>query len=570
VETPHWSTQQLAEFLTTVSPLHDPAEILIRGVERAAEAIDADVGAIVEEGSVAASIGFPVAAVPSDRILAVANGLVHTLQVPGAGRCSTLSVPLDEEGNGQLLLGRGGEDGFSPAEVNLVRGMARALSLALTNARSYASAVHRALHDDLTGLPNRTLLSDRLDHALRRASRTGSRVAVLFMDLDNFKTVNDSLGHATGDELLIAVGQRIADSLRAGDTAARLGGDEFALLLEDLDSDSYAEGVGARLLSLLERPFSLGGQDVYVRASIGVATVGGHDLLRNADLAMYSAKSAGKNRYAVFEPGMHDAVVERLELERDLQRALERGELRLEFQPVVRLRTGRAVAVEALLRWDHPSRGAIPPANFIPLAEETRLIVPVGRWVLREACRQAAEWQRLHPALAVSVNLSSVQLAHPGLIEELHAALEETGLDPRSLILEITETVLMVDIESTLTTLRHLKELGIQLAVDDFGTGYSSLQYLRRFPIDILKIDKAFVEGLASASEESALARAIIDLGESFQLRVVAEGIESEHQLEGLLAMGCEYGQGYHFSRPRPPAEIAALLAGQVRDSATS
>jgi EAL domain-containing protein (putative c-di-GMP-specific phosphodiesterase class I) len=313
---------------------------------------------------------------------------------------------------------------------------------------------------------------------------------------------------------------------------------------------------------VLRTPIEVTGQEVYLSASVGIATArrSGPDLLRNADLAMYQAKSRGKDRYELFEPSMHAAIVRRLELEGDLQRAVDRGEFCLCYQPIVRLRTGRIVGVEALLRWRHPERGLVPPAAFIPLAEETRLIVPIGRWVLREACRQAALWRESRPALAIAVNLSSMQLQQPELAAEVAGALGETSFDARSLILEITETMLMQDVESTKARLRELKELGVQLAVDDFGTGYSSLQYLRRFPIDILKIAKSFVDGVAGASDESALARAIIDLGESFQLRVVAEGIEQEEQLAKLVALGCQLGQGYLFARPMPARDIEPLL----------
>jgi diguanylate cyclase (GGDEF)-like protein len=439
-------------------------------------------------------------------------------------------------------------------------------SLALTDARNFSQAIHQAFHDSLTDLPNRELFAAKLDAALMLAEQTGMRVAVLFLDLDGFKTVNDSLGHNAGDDVLRAVGSRLRGSIKEGDVAARFGGDEFAVLLEFRPNRAATPTeVAARILTALSAPFRVAGQEVSLTASIGVASAcePGEDLLRNADLAMYHAKGSGKNRHEVFEQSMHTALVRRLELEDELQRAVERDELVLHYQPIVGLRTGKLVGVEALLRWRHPERGLLPPGEFIPLAEESRLIVPIGRWVLAAACRQAAAWQALHPALAMGVNLSSVQISQTALPTEVAALLDQTGLDPRSLILEITETVLMQEVDSTVGRLRELKEIGVQLAVDDFGTGYSSLQYLRGFPIDILKIAKSFIDGVAGASDESALARAIIELGDSFQLRVVAEGIERAEQLDRLLGLGCELGQGYYFARPMEAAAIERLLAAR-------
>ena len=444
--------------------------------------------------------------------------------------------------------------------------LAEHASLALTDAKTVEDAIHQAFHDSLTGLPNRALLLDRLQHALARAARGGSRVSVLFMDLDNFKTVNDSLGHAAGDELLVAVAGRLVDCVRAGDTAARFGGDEFVVLVEDVEDDENVATAAQRILDALEAPFTVQGRDVFVSSSIGIA-IGSdeaEDLLRNADLALYTAKTNGKGRHELFQQEMHVAVLERLELEGDLQRAIGRDEFVLHYQPIYKLRTGEIAGVEALVRWRHPERGTLSPGEFIPLAEDTRIILPLGRWVLRQACRQAARWRREVPGyetLAVSVNLSSAQLADAELADEVREALEESGLDPPSLILELTETAFLEHTDAVAERLWQLKGLGVQLAVDDFGTGYSSLQHLRQFPIDVLKIAKSFVDGLGGASDESALARAIIDLGGSFQLRVVAEGIETSDQVDRLLELGCDLGQGFHFAAPLEPSTLGELLA---------
>jgi diguanylate cyclase (GGDEF)-like protein len=451
---------------------------------------------------------------------------------------------------------------YSYLEQEMLGAFAEHTSLALTDAKNFDDALHRAFHDALTELPNRPLFLDRLEHALARAPRAGAGVAVLFLDLDRFKSVNDRFGHAAGDELLIAVARRLDESVRPGDTVARFGGDEFAVLVEEV-GDGEASIVAARILAALEVPFSIQEKNVFVSASIGIATGqrGADELMRNADLAMYKAKSSGRGRYEGFEPNLHAAVVERLELEVELRAAVENEEFILHYQPIVSIDVGKIVGLEALVRWNHPERGLVSPNDFIPLAEETRLIVPIGRWVLLEACRQAQVWNRAHGGgLAICVNISAQQLDQPGLVDDVAFALSRSGLPAGRLVLEITETLLMQDTEATITKLARLKALGVQLAVDDFGTGYSSLQYLNRFPIDILKIAKSFVDGLAGETQEIALVRAITDLAGNFSLRVVAEGVESAEQVPRLLALGCELAQGFHFSRPLEAHAVDGVL----------
>ena len=431
---------------------------------------------------------------------------------------------------------------------------------------------HQAFHDSITGLANRALFRDRVEHALERLTREADPVSVLFMDLDDFKTINDSLGHAAGDRLLGEVGERLRTCLRTPDTAARLGGDEFAILIEDGGESVGAAAVAGRILQALDGPFLLDGKEVFVRASIGIATSGvgrttgpegAEELLRNADVAMYIAKEAGKNRFQVFEPEMHDTALRRLELKADLQRAVENEEFVLHYQPVIRLETGDIEGFEALVRWNHPTRGLVMPLDFIPLAEETGLVVQIGAWVLREACRQGDALQRVAPEagpLHMAVNLSARQLQRPEIVQEIARALLETGLPPECLVLEITESVMMQDMALSSERLAQLKQLGVMLAVDDFGTGYSSLNYIRRFPVDILKVDKSFVDGVSEGGEESALTAAIIELAGILNLRPVAEGIERADQLDKLLELQCELGQGYYFSRPLPIDGVEELL----------
>jgi diguanylate cyclase (GGDEF)-like protein len=750
---PAWSTQQLAEFLAAVSVAESYPSAARVAVERAAEAFEAEMAAIVRGDAVEASVGFPQGTAPVAEIAAVATGGADSLLLPGVGECRATAAALDDGAAAWLVVGRVDDDCFTSEEKVLLRSMARVLglterslrvlederalreeserqaaekadlletlrkrqtllerlsdiqrsivrragrdevldavveglseltghdvaflrlvdpddtsstemvasrgidpelldsirrapvgmgasgtsiqedrtvtfedyrgdersnpasarhgvrgamaapvhrqgvvvgslvigsydaaprfsdeqrevleafaenaSIALTDAAMVDAAFHQAFHDSLTGLANRAAFLDRLAHAQAVAERSGTAVGVLFLDVDRFKTVNDSLGHAAGDELLMGVAARLSICLRDGDTPARFGGDEFAVLLEGVSGQEEGEAVAARVLEAMREPFRVQGRQMTVSVSVGVAlaTSRGEDVLRNADLAMYRAKSDGRDRHATYEPEMHAALVEGLELQADLRRAVDRGEFVVHYQPIVDLATGGILGAEALVRWEHPERGLIPPGAFIPLAEETHLIVPIGRHVLRKACEQAARWVERHGDLTMSVNLSATQLDHPDLVADVAAALRDGGLDPARLTLEITESVLMANEGVTVERLHELKALGVQLAVDDFGTGYSSLTYLRDFPLDVLKVAKPFVDGLGGADQGVALARAIIELGEACQLDVVGEGIELSTQRQGLLELGCKLGQGFLFARPADAAAIDALLA---------
>ena len=426
----------------------------------------------------------------------------------------------------------------------------------------------QALHDRLTGLPNRVLLRDRVEHALARAGRRGASVALLIADIDRFKLINESLGHDGGDRLLVAVAERLTELLRPGDTVARMGGDEFALLCEDVGGYHEAVGIASRVVGAFDKPFGVHGADLSLTASVGVAvgSITGPApelLLRDADVAMYRAKDGGRDRYEVFDETMLADATERLSVENDLRRGIAQGQLRLYYQPIVHLDTGAIAGFEALVRWQHPERGLLPPLEFIPSAEETGLIVPLGRFVLAESCKQAATWAGMHASgerLRISVNVSAKQLVQPGWSDEVAQVLAESGLAPRQLVLEITESVLMDDTDMTAVRLEELRRLGVRIAIDDFGTGYSSLGYLRRLPVDILKIDKSFIDGVAEGPHESALARAVVKLASTLRLEAVAEGINSRRQLVQLRRLRCPYGQGFYFSRPQPPEAIPRLL----------
>jgi diguanylate cyclase (GGDEF)-like protein len=426
---------------------------------------------------------------------------------------------------------------------------------------------HQAFHDPLTDLGNRTRFMDRLEHALQRASRKTDGIAVLFIDLDDFKSVNDSLGHPAGDQLLIGVAARLQACLRPGDTAARLGGDEFAILLEELNDAEYAILVATRVIEALRVPMILNGTEVFVRGSIGIAISGAissaDELLRRADVAMYAAKADGKGQFAIYDENMETSMVGHLQLAGELQRALERGELVVHYQPSVVLSSQKIAGVEALVRWQHPTRGLILPAEFVPIAEETGLILPIGQWVLQKACRQMRHWQIEYPSdppLSVAVNVSPRQVHQPGLVDIVAEALRDSGLPPESLVLEITESLVVQNAELAITRLHELKALGVRLAIDDFGTGYSSLSYLRRFPVDILKIDKSFVDGVGQHGKDRELAQSIIDLGQTLNLEIVAEGVERADQLGWLKSRNCDTAQGFLFAHALDADAISALL----------
>jgi diguanylate cyclase (GGDEF)-like protein/PAS domain S-box-containing protein len=438
-----------------------------------------------------------------------------------------------------------------------------------------AELSHQAFHDTLTGLSNRSLFRNRVEHALECSRRSGSPPAVLFLDLDNFKAVNDGLGHSAGDELLGTIARRLRFTTRAADTCARLGGDEFAVLIEQThqgaDASSRAAHLAARLLTALAAPCRAGGSDVVVSASVGIAVAGGDstvdDLLRNADVAMYRAKAAGKGRYEVFEPAMQEIVRRRLSLESDLRRAVEERldpaacQFALQYQPIVALASGRVDGFEALARWHHPRLGLIPPSEFVPIAEETGMIIALGNWILTEACTRVRRWQldgiggEDASHIGVSVNLSARQVVQPGLACDVEAALRASGLAAKHLLLEVTESLYLDASETTTARLGALKELGVRVAIDDFGTGYSSLGYLERFPVDFLKIDRSFIERIG----ESPVPRAIIGLGHELRMRVVAEGVETAEQWERLCELGCDFGQGYYFGRPADPCAVTPL-----------
>jgi diguanylate cyclase (GGDEF)-like protein/PAS domain S-box-containing protein len=446
-------------------------------------------------------------------------------------------------------------------------GAARALPLRMS---------YLAQHDSLTDLPNRILLSDRLTQAIALAHRSGKKLAVLFLDIDRFKHINDSLGHAIGDRLLQSVAQRLLACVRRSDTVSRQGGDEFVILLPEVAHADDAAAIADVILLALSTPHHIAKHDLHVTASVGIATypddgTDAETLMQNADLAMYDAKDSGRDNWQFFKAEMNKRAVERQLVEVALRHAVDQQEFVLQYQPQMNLGTGAIIGVEALIRWRHPERGLVPPAHFIPIAEECGVIVAIGRWVLREACRQARTWQCAGlPPVRIAINISAVELRAKDFVAGVRTILLETGLDPRFLELELTETFLWQDSKSTLAVLQALKAMGVQLALDDFGTGYSSLSYLRRFPIDTLKIDQSFVRDITTDAGDAGIVSAVISMGKSLHMRVVAEGVETREQLAFLREQRCPEGQGYHFSRPVVAGEFTRLLGHSVPKTAAA
>jgi diguanylate cyclase (GGDEF)-like protein/PAS domain S-box-containing protein len=457
-------------------------------------------------------------------------------------------------------------DGLATGAVIVFRDMGSTRTMALQMA-------HSAHHDFLTGLPNRKLLNDRISQAIALALRNRKKVAVLFLDLDGFKHINDSLGHPIGDRLLQSIAKRLVDSVRGSDTVSRQGGDEFVLLLSEVDNSEGVAVTVRRLLQVGAEPHSIDNHDLHVTACIGVSIypddgLDAETLMKNADTAMYQAKENGRQSYQFFKPAMNIRAVERQSIEGGLRRALERQEFALHYQPKINLKTGEISGAEALIRWTHPTRGPVSPAQFIPVAEDCGLILPIGNWVLREACKQARTWldAGLHLG-TVGVNISAIEFRSEDFLEGVFSILKDTGLDPRILELELTESVLMKHPESTASVLQALRAKGVQVAVDDFGTGYSSLSYLQKFSIDALKIDQSFVRRITTAPAETTIVTAVISMARSLKLRVVAEGVETLKELEFLQAQQCDEAQGYYFSRPVPPEQFAQLLKTGISEA---
>ena len=486
-----------------------------------------------------------------------------------AGMRSAVTVLIKAKGDPYGVLGVGSRTprNFTQDDVSFMQSIANVLANAIERRRTEERTQHEALHDPLTGLPNRNLFLDRLQHALSVAARRENSIAVLFLDLDQFKLVNDSLGHAAGDELLGAVAPRIEQALRPGDTVARFGGDEFAVLAEDIGSERGATRIAERIAEALSRPFVLRDREHFVSASVGIAIGSGNEapeaLIRDADSALYRAKERGRGGYEIFDEVMRSRMIEHMQVENDLRRALQREELELHYQPVIKLSDGSVVALEALLRWNHPERGLVRPVGFIPVAEESRLIVPIGRWVIEQACRQAAAWQELHPdsaPVSVTVNLSARQIADPDLLSHIEGSVRANRIDPSSLWLELTETTLLDDTSFVERTLESLKGLGVRLVLDDFGVGFSSLGSLKRLPLSMIKLDRTFLENLSEGSHDAAIVRAVNEMADTIGIGVVAEGIETHEQVRMASALGCGFAQGFHFSEPVPVGQVERLL----------
>ena len=493
---------------------------------------------------------------------AMATGSV-LIRPTGYGTVIAAPVRVTGEMAGSLVAHLPGQADQYGEQRDQLAAFAQQVSLALTDART-VEAVHTAHHDPVTGLPNRALFLKIFNRVLASRSAATDPTSVLFIDLDRFKAVNDSLGHEAGDQLLAAVAGRIRSCVRASDTTARLGGDEFAVLLHDSPVEA-ATSVGERIIAAIREPFRLTRRDIFIGASVGVAVSrdpaeSSDALLNNADLAMYRAKKDGIGKVVFYEPYMHTEALDHLSLRGDLQKALDAGEFRLQYQPLFHLDTGEPEGVEALIRWHSPTRGLVSPIDFIPIAEESGLIVEIGQWVLETSAVQVATWRRTFPDLTLNVNVSGHQLVHPRFADNVMRALAVAGLPSSAVTLELTESVLMSDPDQAVAALTSLRKLGMQLSIDDFGTGYSSLAYLRELPVDELKIDRAFIARAELTAEDLALVRTIVQLGQILGLRVVAEGIENAAQLDALRTLGCALGQGYHLCRPTDPADLPPIL----------
>jgi len=573
---------------SSLSPLSDSISSLVEEVERARGSLMAEA---ILEGSTDLTVVLDLEGRISHASPAAAAMLGRPAQWLTGQMLAALSHPDDRPHLDDLLAAETAQPGCVEMRFSHLQGhwvvtevstahlhpdpdaSGIALNIRDVSARKSQEAdlLRRALYDPLTGLANRAMFREHVEKALARLRRTMARPhAVLFIDLDGFKTVNDSLGHAAGDEVLVEVGSRLKRLMRPGDTAARFGGDEFAVLLEN-PSRSEPGALATQILKALLFPIVVQGKEFVISCSIGIAlgdtSADADELLRNADVAMYTAKAAGKSQYRMFEPEMHHAALLRLDMEADLRRAIDLRELFLTYQPIFDLATNRITGMEVLARWQHPERGLIQPLDFIPVAEDSGLIRPLGRLILEDACWQAQEWRRLFPAsrpLRLCVNASVRQIEDPAFYHEVASALAKSGFDSRDLTLEITESLFMNDLEATVEKLSRLKQLGLKLAVDDFGTGYSSLSYLRSLPIDILKIDKSFVAGVTLGVEQSAVAHAVVKLARTFNLQTVAEGIEEPEQAAELLRLGADMGQGYWFSRPLTAPAMETFLADAV------
>jgi diguanylate cyclase (GGDEF)-like protein len=483
---------------------------------------------------------------------------------------------LDDESVAVQALQQGAQDYLIKGQIE-ARGLLRALRYAIERKKMQSSALamaqqmaHSAEHDFLTGLPNRMLLNDRISQAIALATRHAKKIAVLFLDLDGFKHINDSLGHPIGDMLLQSIAERLVKCLRGSDSVSRQGGDEFVILLLEIDRAEDAAVTARRILQAVAQSHAIGQHVLHVTASIGISVyptdgLDADTLIKNADTAMYQAKENGRRSFRFFKPVMNVRAVERQSIEEGLRRALERHEFAVYYQPKVNLMTGAITGAEALLRWTHPTQGAIAPAQFIPVAEDSGLILPIGAWVLREACAQARSWLDAGlPALTMAVNVSAMEFRDDGFLDRLFAIVGETGIDPGSLELELTESVLMKHAPLTAIILQTLRERGIRVAIDDFGTGYSSLSYLRKFPVDAVKIDQSFVRQISSAGEDTTIVKAVIGMARGLKLRVIAEGVETLAELAFLRAYRCDEAQGYYFSRPVPPEQFAVLLRNGI------